>query len=394
MRTPEAQAPQTQRTRDNERLVSLDVFRGLTVAAMILVTDPGTYSARYWPLCHSEWNGPTPTDMIFPAFLFAIGMAMTFSFATRLQGGAGRGSLLVHVLVRSILLIVLGLLVNGFPDYHLHTLRLPGILQHIALTYLAGSLIYLAVDRVSRAHRVMAIAVIAVALLALHWALLKLAPVPGFGAGRLDSLGNLGAYIDRSVFGVRHLWAYGTTPGYGVTFDPDGLLLTITSLANLFFGCLAGEWLRTRYSPLKKLAALVLAGVALVAIGHALNPWMPLNKKMWTSTFAILSSGESLLMFAASYFIVDLRQWRFWTIPSRVFGKNAILAFAISSVITTLADRIHVSPALTLHQWGYQYGFATWMQPINASLAYAVLIVLLNLAVLYPFYRKRIFLRI
>jgi predicted acyltransferase len=257
-----------------------------------------------------NWVGPTSTDMIFPAFLVAIGMAMTFSFAARIERGASRGKLLLHALQRSAALIVLGLLVNGFPDYHLHTIRIPGILQHIALCYLAGSMLYLAVFHKQTGRRMAAVAAITATLLVLHWVLLQLVPVPGFGAGRLDSLGNLGAYIDRSVFGVRHLWAYGTTPGYGVTFDPDGLLLTISSLGNLLIGALAGEWLRTNHSSSRKTVLLVAASVVLIVAGMALSPWLPLNKKLWTSTFTLLSSGVAVLAFTALYFVVDVKLWR------------------------------------------------------------------------------------
>ncbi len=364
---------------------------------MILVTDPGTYAARYAPLCHSDWVGPTSTDMIFPAFLVAIGMAMTFSFRARIERGASRAKLMLHALQRSAILIVLGLLLNGFPDYHLHTIRIPGILQHIALCYLAGSLVYLALFRRRSGQRIAAIAAVTVVVLALHWALLKLLPVPGFGVGQLDSLGNLGAWIDRRVFGVQHLWAYGTTPGYGVTFDPDGLLLTISSLGNLLIGVLAGEWLRTRHSSTRKIVGLVVAGSVLIVAGMALSQWMPLNKKLWTSTFTLLSSGVAVLIFTFFYLAVDVKRWRGWTTPALVFGTNAILAFALSSILTTLADRIHIGSGNsrhTLHAWGYLHGFASWMRPINASLAYAILIVLLNLVIVYPLYRKRIFLRV
>jgi predicted acyltransferase len=404
---PVADAGATDRSAGKERLLSLDVFRGVTVAAMILVTDPGTYSARYSPLCHSEWDGPTPTDIIFPSFLVAIGLAMTLSFTARMQRGANRASLLAHVLRRAVVLIFLGLLVNGFPDYPLHTIRIPGILQHIALCYLAGSILYLTLysrqadnDRI---RRMIVIAAWTIGVLALYWALLKLVPVPGFGKGRLDSLGNFGGYVDRSVFSVRHLWAYGTTPGYGVTFDPDGLLVALSSLGNLLIGVLAGEWLSTHYARTRKALVLGAAAGSLILLGWALGPWMPLNKKLWTSTFTILSSGYALLAFAVFYCILDVKRWRswatrWWTGPALVFGTNAILAFAISSVITTSADRLHKAvpqgSPLTLHTWAYLYGFASWLSPINASLAYALVIVLLNLALLYPLYRRRIFLRI
>src|SRR5271170_6637068 len=235
--------------RKSERLVSLDVYRGLTIAGMILVTDPGTYSAVYWPLLHAPWNGWTPTDMIFPSFLFISGVAMTFSFAARTERGEARRQVAVHLVWRAALLIVIGLVLNGFPLFHLHTLRIPGILQRIALCYLGGGLLYLACNAKTRRTRFSILAGVILAILAGYWAALKLVPVPGFGVGRLDSLGSLPAYIDRAVFGTNHLWAYGLTPGYGVTYDPEGLLSTLPAMTNLLMGVLAGELLRAKRSP-------------------------------------------------------------------------------------------------------------------------------------------------
>ena len=386
------------------RLVSLDVLRGLAVAGMILVTDPGTYSAVYWPLLHSQWNGATPTDMIFPAFLFAVGIAITLSFSSRIRRGYSNSRLARHVLIRSVALFLIGLFISGFPDYNLHTIRIPGVLQRIALCYLFGSLLYLGIDRAigdaatARKPRVAIIAGITILLLGAYWALLKRVPVPGFGPGRLDSLGNLGAYIDRRVFGVSHLWAYGTTPGYGVTFDPEGLLSTIPAIATLLIGILTGEWLRTTHSLGRKALTLAGAGLVLVSIGCLLHPLLPINKKLWTSTFALFSGGVSLVTFSFLYWILDIKHWRWWTPPALVFGTNAILGFVLSSVITTLTDAIHITPrpgsTIAFHRWAYQYCFATWLQPVHASLAYAITVVLLNLALIYPLYRRRIFLRL
>ncbi|WP_158748881.1 acyltransferase family protein [Acidobacterium sp. S8] len=381
------------------RLFSLDVFRGMAVAGMILVTDPGTYSAVYWPLLHAQWNGATPTDMIFPGFLFAVGIAITLSFAGRIERGANRAMLATHVLRRSAIIFLLGLIVNGFPDYNLHTIRIPGVLQRIALCYLAGALLYLALSggRSNSIKRTGIVGGVAAALLAGYWALLKLVPVRGFGAGRLDSLGNLPAYVDRAVFGTNHMWAYGTTPGYGVTFDPEGLLSTLPAIATLLIGVIAGEWLRSKNPAGRKALLMAAAGCVLLVASLALNPLFPINKKIWTSTFALLSGGVSLLAFSLLYYVLDIKRWREWSTPFLTFGTNAILAFALSNVMTTLTDRIHINAggsAITLHQWGYQYGFATGLAPVHASLAYAIFIVLINLALIYPLYRKRIFLRV
>jgi predicted acyltransferase len=381
------------------RLMSLDVLRGLTIAGMILVTDPGTYSAVYWPLLHAQWNGATPTDMIFPCFLFMSGVAITLSFAARMERGADRGALARHIAVRCVVLFVVGLLVNGFPDYDLHTVRIPGILQRIAICYLCGGLIYLWCrgDERSRERGSWTIGALTVCLLGGYWAVLKLVPVPGFGVGRLDSVGNVAAYVDRAVIGTRHMWAYGTTPGYGVTYDPEGILSTVTALATLLIGVLAGEWMRGRRSDEKKALGLALAGLVLVLAGWFLQPWLPINKKILTSTFALFSSGVSLLAFCVCFVMLDIRRWRWWAGPALIFGTNSIFAFVLSNVITTLSDRIHVRVGgadLSLHAWGYQHGFASWMQPIHASLAYAITIVCLNLAIVGLLYRKRIFLRI
>lgn len=388
---------------EKRRLVSLDCFRGLTVAAMVLVTDPGTYGAVYRPLLHAEWYGATATDMIFPSFLVMTGVAMTLSFASRIGRGARRGDLAVHVVRRSVLLFVLGLLVNGFPDYNLHTIRIPGVLQRIAVCYLVGSLIYLWVSRGKSKEdggdlrrRGLVLAAVTVGLLALYWIVLKTVPVPGFGVGHLDSNGNLGAYIDRAVFGVRHLWPYGTTPGVGVTFDPEGLLSTVPALATLLMGVVAGEWIRSDRPAMRKAMMMAVAGLLLFACGLALSPVMPVIKKIWTPTFALVSGGFAIVVFAVIYFAVDIKRWRRWTGPALVFGTNAMLAFALSNVITTLTDRIHVVGAggrSTLHAWGYRQLFATWLAPIHASLAYAFFIVLVNFLVLYPLYRRRVFLR-
>jgi predicted acyltransferase len=378
-----------------ERLVSLDVFRGVTIAGMILVTDPGDYATTYWPLLHAKWNGPTPTDMIFPAFLVISAVSMVLSFASRTRGGDGDGRLLIHVAWRCVMLVLLGLLVNGFYEYGLHTIRIAGILQRIAVCYFAGALVYLGAGRISLRKRNWVVGGAALTLLVLYWVVLKYWPVPGFGAGRLDSLGNAAAYVDRVVIGVRHMWEYGTTPGYGVTYDPEGVLSTLGALATFLFGVLAGEWMRKDLSPQRKAAGLAIGGAGLVVVALALRPWMPLNKWMWTSTFAIYSGGVALLAFCFFYLVVDVKGWRRGTLLPLVLGTNAIFAFVLSSVLTVMIGRgIHVAGGETLRNSIYRHWFVSWLSPFHASLAYAIAIVLLNVAIVYPLYRRRIFLRV
>jgi predicted acyltransferase len=379
------------------RLVSLDVLRGLAVAGMILVTDPGTYSAVYPQLLHAQWNGATATDMIFPTFLFSVGLAITLSFRSRILKGESRGRLARHVVIRSVIMFFVGLALNGFPDYDFHTIRIAGVLQRIALCYLCAGFVYLGVsgarDEVASSRLSWRIGWLVFVILAGYWAVLKFVPVPGFGSNRLDSLGYLGAYIDRAVFGIRHLWPYGTTPGVGVTYDPEGILSTFPAIATTLLGVLAGEFLRRKGSLGRKAGYMAVVGLLMFVAGLLLNPVFPVNKRIWTSTFVLVSGGVSLMVFAALLYAVDVKQWKRWTPPLLVFGSNAILAFVLSNIVTTLTDRIHVGP-LMFHQWANSACFATWLPAVNASLAYAIAIVLFNMAILWPLYRKSIFVRI
>jgi predicted acyltransferase len=389
-------------------------MRGLTIAGMILVTDPGTYSAVFPPLTHAAWQGATPTDMIFPAFLFMVGISTVFSIEARMRRGATRAALIIHILIRTVVLIVLGLLVNGFPFYDLHHLRIPGILQRIALCYAAVALLYLGIARIGKAEsaigssaqntttRTAAVLITLIAILLIgYWALLRYVPVPGFGPARYDSLGYLGAYIDRAVFTTRHLWAWGLTAGYGVTYDPEGLLSTLPAIANTLLGVLTGVWLRLSRPARSKAADLLYFGALLFLVAWPLSSLMPINKRIWTSTFALLSGGVTLLAFALFYWLLDVRSVPRWTRPAleflRIFGTNAIAAFVLSSVITATLDAVHFNIAgvtLSLHHAAHQYLFAPWLPPRVGSLAYALGIVALNGAFLYPLYRKRIYLRI
>lgn len=388
-----------------QRLLSLDVLRGLTIAGMILVTDPGSYQVTYPQLRHAVWNDPTLTDLIFPSFLVIVGVSLTLSFVARLQRGATRRALLGHAFRRGAWLVAIGLLVNGFPFYHLAHLRLPGILQRIGLCYVLASLLYLALHhpRVRPRDRRLVIAAACLGLLALYWALLELYPTPGFGPGRLDSLGSLPAVVDRAVFTVPHLWDWGTTPGHGVTFDPEGLLSTMGALASVLFGVLAGESLRTGDHPetsaarRKQCSIIAVAGVMLWIAGLLLRPAMPINKLIYTPTFALWSSGLALLAFAALFWLIDLlRVRRGWDLLL-IFGTNAILAFALSQVITTGLEQIviQMSPRnQSLHEVLWRHLFTTWLPAGPSSYAYALAIVLLNAALIYPLYRRRIFLRL
>jgi predicted acyltransferase len=384
------------------RLLSIDVFRGLLVAGMVLVTNPGTYDFIYWPLKHADWNGSTPTDMIFPSFLFVVGVSMTFSFATRRVRGETAVGAAVHVVRRSVVLILLGLFLNCFDLLSLPHLRIPGVLQRIGLCYLCGGLLYLSLSGKRATHRVTTLIAAIVLLPAFYWVLQTQVPVPGYGAGHLDQAGTLSAYVDRAVFTTKHLWAWG---GPGQVWDPEGLLSTMPAIANLLLGVLAGEWLRNTARSVAKRRVLwmVAIGAVMMLTAVTLNPLIPINKKIWTPSFMLLSGGFSLLALAVLHVLIDRKSengepsWRWATMPAVVFGSNAILAFSLANIISPLLGLIRIHQASggvigvpgLFFKWFHQF-----LNPWNASLAYAVLFVLVNLAILWPLYQRRIFLRL
>jgi predicted acyltransferase len=381
------------------RVISLDVLRGATIAAMILVNNPGDWDHIYWPLEHAAWNGWTPTDLIFPLFLFIVGVAMTFSFAARLDRGMSRGRLARHIFTRVVILFAIGLFLNGFPNFPWHTIRIMGVLQRIAVCYLAAGFLYLASWRVeSRPHsRTRAnsnwifIAAAAIVLLVGYWAVLKFVPVPGYGIGRLDPQGNLGAYLDRKIMG-NHLWSE------SVTWDPEGFLSTFPAIATALLGILAGEWLRSARTGLRKAAGLAAAGAVLLVGGLLLHPFFPINKNLWTSTFVIFTGGFAMLCLAACYWLVDLKGYRRWAAPFLVFGRNAIAVYFLSElfaeITTTFGFKDSDGDYQIWHDWFYDTLFSPHASPKNASLAFAMFYVLLWLLLMWPLDRKRLYLRV
>jgi predicted acyltransferase len=379
-----------------KRLLSVDVFRGLLVAGMVLVTNPGTYDFIYWPLKHSDWNGSTPTDMIFPSFLFLAGVSMTFSFASRRERGETKKGTAAHVVWRSLLLMAVGVLLNCFDLLHLPNLRLPGVLQRIGLCYLCAGLLYLSVQEKKPRVRFAVIGGVMIALPATYWVLQTLVPVPGYGVGRLDAAGTLSAYIDRAVFTTTHLWHWG---GPGQMWDPEGLLTTLPAIDNLLLGVLTGEWLRRRGGVAigRRVLGMAVAGAGLMLAAMVLDPMIPINKKIWTPSFILLSGGFRLLAMALLYWVIDARGWRRGLTPALVYGSNAILGFALANMISPIFGLIGRrggnGKLVMIPGIGFEF-FVRFLNPWNASLAYAVLFVLFIMAILWPLYRRRIFIRL
>ncbi|CAN5824512.1 DUF5009 domain-containing protein [soil metagenome] len=368
-----------------DRLLSLDVFRGMTIAGMLLVNNPGTWSQIYGPLRHAEWHGWTPTDLIFPFFLFIVGVAMTFSFGKLRERGEPRGALVRKAAGRATILFGLGLLLHGFPNYlDLSGLRIPGVLQRIALAYFAATLIVL---YLRPRGQLIALAV----LLFGYWALQTLVPVPGFGAGVLEPGRDLGAFIDRLVFTEAHLWSQART------WDPEGLLSTLPAIGTVLCGVFAGYWLRSSRTPNRRAVGLALAGCAALAIGLTWGSWFPINKSLWTSSYVVFTAGLAGVVLAACYWLVDVRGWHGWAKPFTIYGMNAIAAFFLSGLFARMLTLVRVpsgDASVTLKGYIFNNFFLSWASPVNASLAYAITFVLLWLGIMWLFYRRGIFIKV
>ena len=367
------------------RLESLDAFRGITIAAMLLVNNPGSWSAIYPPLRHAAWHGWTPTDLIFPFFLFIVGVAMSLSFAKLRARGIDRRAILGKAAKRAAILVALGLVLHAFPwigtDYS--ELRLPGVLQRIGVAYFLATLIVLWTDR---RGQVAALA----ALLFGYWALLELVPVPGGSAGVLEPGRDLGAWLDRALFGTGHLWAQTRT------WDPEGLLSTLPAVGSVLLGVFAGDWLRRPRDPRVTAAALAGAGAAAIAAGLAWGLVFPINKPLWTSSYTLFTAGAAAVMLAACWLAIDVRGYRRWAKPFVVFGLNALAAFFLSSLTARLLNMLPApGPAdAPLKAWLYRTLFASWLPPLDASLAFALAYVALWMAVMWGLYRKGIIIKV
>ena len=338
------------------RLLSLDALRGITVAAMVLVNNPGTWRAVYPPLRHADWHGWTPTDLVFPFFLFIVGVSIPLSLSRRAGEGQDR-PVLARVLRRSAVIFLLGIVLNGFPWFDWATLRIPGVLQRIALCYLAAALVYLATGWRGQAWA-------AAGLLLGYWALMTLVPVPGYGAGDLGKAGSLAAYVDRTLLGSAHLWQQAKV------YDPEGLLSTLPAIATTLLGVLAGGWVVAGRSPKAVAAGLAVAGLAAAVLGAGWGLWFPINKALWTSSYALFTAGLAAVTLSGCYWLVEARGFRRWAWPFAWFGVNALALFFLSTLAAKVLLLVRVGPEATrLHAWLFERLFAPWAASLNASLA-------------------------
>ena len=363
------------------RLASLDVFRGFAIVIMILLNNLGN-NANYSILLHADWNGLTLADVVFPFFLFVVGAAIPYSLTSKLERGQNKKQLLFRIGRRTIILFALGVFLNGYPYFDLSTIRIMGVLQRIALCYFAASAIFLTLNQ--RKHLLTTIL-----LALLYWILMSMIPVPGYGAGVLDKNGNLAAYIDRILL-PGHL--------YAGTWDPEGFLSTVPAIATTMLGVLTTEYLMLNHSSKNKSTNLLLLGILMISIGTAWNLSFPINKNLWTSSYVALTGGIALIIFDLFYYIIDLKKRQWWVKPLIIFGLNAITAYVLSEIMNfTLAYtniNLNDGTSLSLKALIFERYFASWAGPLNGSLFYAIVYLLLWLGIMTIFYKRRIFIKI
>jgi predicted acyltransferase len=392
-----------------ERLLSLDVFRGITVAGMLLVNDPGTWSAIFPPLEHAAWDGWTPTDLIFPFFLFIVGITTHLSLSARRARGDDGSAVVKQILRRGIIIYLLGFAMAMFPFYQWGTIdsipnagawdrilfriehvRVLGVLPRIAIVYVCAALLTL---KTTVKQQIIIIA----GLLFGYWLAMTLIPVPGEGAvGALllhTKDRNLAAYLDRAILGTNHTWIG------SVTYDPEGPMSTIPAIATAMLGVLAGRWIAQRDKPLlERLAGLFAVGAIGMMLGLMWNWSFPINKNLWTSSYVVFTAGMAAVALATVMWLVDYCNVKWWTKPFVVFGVNPIVAFVGSGVMARLIYTLwHVNyngKPTAVQDAIYQSVFLPWLPERVASLAFAVTFVLLWYGILLVLYRRKIILKV
>jgi predicted acyltransferase len=376
-----------------QRFLSLDVVRGITIAFMIMVNNNGGPGSWHF-MNHANWNGLTPTDLVFPTFVFVVGVSVVFAFESRLARGATRSHLAWHTLQRAVILIIFGIVVNSFPFFALPHMRFYGVLQRIAVCYLVVGLFYLWDKRAWTK-----VAALVVALVG-YWVLVRWTPIPGVGVpGRdvpfMDMSQNLVSCIDRHLFPY-HLYLY--PPDHNVR-DPEGLLSDLPAIGTALMGVLTGLWLRTNKSISTKTIGLAAASAASLAVGYLWSLSFPLNKNMWTSSFVLVAAGYSLALLTVAFWAVEQRGWRKgWTWPWLVFGSNAIAVYMFSELMPGVLYNISIPSGAgrrsDLISWIFVHTFAHIPDRGWAAFAYSVSFTAFCFIPVWILYRKKIFLKV
>ena len=375
----------------SERLLSLDVFRGITIMGMILVNNPGTWGAIYPQLEHAKWNGCTFTDLIFPFFLFIVGVAISYSLSKRKAQGGDMKSLYLNIFRRTIILFALGLILSGFPfgllfghEFSWSTIRIPGVLQRIAIVYMISSILFLSTNAKFQYWFTGSILII-------YTVLMSWIPVPGVGYANFEPGTNLSAWLDRLILG-NHLWS-GTK-----LWDPEGILSTMPAIGSAMLGIFTGNLLRSAKDQTTKTVWLYVAGSILMVVGWAWSFWFPLNKNIWTSSYVIWTAGLALNFLAFCYWFIDVKKITWWIKPFQVYGMNAITVFFLSGIVGRIMYMVKWENAegtmISVKDYLFQTFFLSWLQPINASLVWAMVYILIWLGLMWILYAKKIFIKV
>jgi predicted acyltransferase len=369
----------------SERLLSLDFFRGITIMGMILVNNPGSWEHIYPPLRHAAWHGCTFTDLIFPFFLFIVGVAMSFSFGKRREAGAPAGKFTAQIIRRTVILFALGLFLNWMPDFDIANGRIPGVLQRIALCYFFAGWMILYLSRKNQM-------IVTGILIVIYWIGMKFIPVPGHGAGVLEPEGNFCGYLDNLLL-AGHTWKWAPAAG----FDPEGVFSTVTALVSTLLGVFAGDWLRAPKDNHQKLIGLFVGGNLGLLVGYLLTIWLPLNKNLWTVSYVFYTTGFALHFLAMSFWLVDLKGFRKIAAPFVIFGSNAIFVYVLSSAVAKLMYLTQLNSSageISVKDWLFGNLFQPWAGDLNGSLFFALTYMLIWLGVTYLLYRKQIFIKV
>lgn len=441
----------------NSRLISLDVFRGMTIAGMVLVNNPGTWSHIYDPLEHAPWHGLTPTDWIFPFFLFIVGVAIPIALGKRLVEGITQ-KVYTKIVSRSAMIFALGLSMSVIPffqfaatnapdwlkmliwmamtggllflllrnfkaagiliglsiagviglnlagynvvPYNFGTMRIPGVLQRIAVCYLVVSIIFLHTNWKQQIY-------IAIGILLGYWAVMTLVPVPGCDVTTIDDKAcNLAAWLDRSILTEDHIWRSAKV------FDPEGILSTLPAIATTIAGVLTGTWLTKRPSAsvlsesggtahddnLNKVSGLFFFGTVLLGAGYVWNSYFPFNKALWTSSYVLVTAGLALLTLGACFWLIDIKGYKAWAKPFVIFGMNALPLFVFSGIFARMIGAYRVSGAdgqpVAVQKWVFDNIFLSVAQPVDASLLYAICFILVWLFLMWLLFRKDIYIKV
>ncbi|MBS1747825.1 MAG: DUF5009 domain-containing protein [Bacteroidetes bacterium] len=368
-----------------KRLLSLDFFRGITIAAMILVNNPGDWEHVYAPLEHSKWNGCTPTDLIFPFFIFMVGVSITLAIGPKKADKTQHSKIIAKAFKRSLILYLINVAIHFLFTFNFENFRILGVLPRIAIVFFIAVIIFLKTGFKQQLT-------IFFSILIIYYILMCFVPVPGYGASNLEPATNLAAWLDTTILTTKHMWS-----GSKV-YDPEGILSTIPAVGTCLFGIMVGDWIRRKdKDESTKVAWLFVMATFSIMVGMIWNNFFPINKSLWTSSFVLYTGGLATAGLAIAFWLIDVQQRKKYITPFVAFGANAITAYVAADVVIAVLSWFHVNldgQSTNLQDYLYKTIFAPHFSPINASLAGAITFVLIMTVPMMILYRKKIFIKV